>query len=76
MPLFKVGDHVERVGVLAPIYMKSGRIVRVIPHSGITELMNEYVVRFEFGTVKVYGTQLRLLADCGSEGIGRSRQQR
>jgi len=76
MPLFKIGDHVERIGVLAPDRMKSGRILRVIPHNGISELMNEYVVRFEFGTVKVYGTQPRLLADCGSEGIGRSRQQR
>ena len=75
MPLFKVGDHVERIGVLAPGLMKSGRILRVIPHNGISELINEYVVAFEFGTVKLYGTQLRLLVedrtDAGSIGPDR-----
>jgi hypothetical protein len=29
MPLFKVGDYVERVGTLISEYMKFGRIIRV-----------------------------------------------
>jgi hypothetical protein len=75
MPLFKVGDHVERIGVLAPEHMKSGRILRVIPHNGISEVINEYVVAFEFGTVKLYGTQLGLLAEDRTDGgsIGQDR---
>jgi len=48
--------------------MKSGRILRVIPHNGISEVINEYVVAFEFGTVKLYGTQLRLLAEDRIDG--------
>ena len=73
MPLFKVGDNVERIGVLAPEHMKSGRILRVIPHSGISELINEYVVAFEFGTVKLYGTQLRLMPEDRTDAGGNTR---
>jgi hypothetical protein len=32
MPRFKVGDLIERVGMLVPEYMKNGIVIRVIPN--------------------------------------------
>jgi hypothetical protein len=68
MPLFQVGDHVERVGPLVPQYMRFGHIVRVIPHQDLPEYLTEYEVDFEslcephhVGTY--YQTQLRLVLD-------------
>jgi len=41
MALFKVGDRVKRVGPLVPEYMKTGRVVRVIPHPQLPEHFTE-----------------------------------
>jgi hypothetical protein len=60
MPLFKVGDYVERVGTLVPTYMKHGRIVRVIPHPDLPDHLNEYEVDFQFAVATFYQSQLRL----------------
>jgi hypothetical protein len=60
MPLFKVGDYVERVGTLVPPYMKFGRIVRVIPHEDLPEHLTEYEVDFKFVIATFYQSQLRL----------------
>jgi len=59
MPLFKVGDYVERVGTLAPQYTKLGQVVRVIPHPELPEHLTEYEVNFGFAVVTFYQSQLR-----------------
>jgi hypothetical protein len=69
MARFKVGDYVERVGPLVPIYMKSGRIVRVIPHPDLPEQMTEYEIDFQFVVATFYQSQLRLAGD-GNRPIG------
>jgi len=69
MALFKVGDHVERVGVLVPVYMKYGRIVRVIPESDLPENLTKYEVDFESrresapNLATFYEIELRLVVD-------------
>jgi hypothetical protein len=60
MPLFQIGDLVERVGPLVPVYLKHGRIVRVIPHPALPEYLTEYEVDFTFLVGNFYQTQLRL----------------
>jgi hypothetical protein len=47
MPRFQVGDQVERVGTLIPPYMKSGRVMRVIPHPDLPEQFTEYEIDFQ-----------------------------
>jgi hypothetical protein len=75
MPLFKVGDQVERVGSFVPDYMKFGRVVRIIPNRALPDFLTEYEVDFEYlmdghtcehivGTF--YQTQLRLARTSGS----------
>jgi hypothetical protein len=62
MPKFAVGDHVERVGVLAPEYMRYGTIIRVTPNNVGEYLFYEYEVAFSnhmIGTF--YEPQLRLV---------------
>jgi hypothetical protein len=39
MPRFKVGDYVERVGILVPVCMKVGRVVRVIPNPELPDYL-------------------------------------
>ena len=58
---FKVGDLVERIGVLTPDYMKRGVITKVLPNSIGIEWTKEYEV--DFGSIKavLYHTQLRLV---------------
>jgi hypothetical protein len=60
MPLFKVGDYVERVDQFAPPYVRFGRVVRVIPNVYLPERYTEYEVDFSFVVVTLYETQLRL----------------
>ena len=59
MPLFKVGDYVERIGTLVPEYMKFGRIVRVIPQNDLPEHLNEYEVDFKLVVATFCQKQLR-----------------
>jgi len=61
MPLFKVGDRVERIGVLAPTWMKEGIITNVIPNKYGFESATEYEV--DFGQLKaiLYQVELRLI---------------
>jgi hypothetical protein len=61
MPKFKVGDRVQRVGNLVPIYMREGRIIRVIPHPELPEGLDEYEVQFQFDTATFYQPQLKLI---------------
>jgi hypothetical protein len=59
MARFKVGDRVERVGLLVPEYMKIGRVVRVIPHPQLPEHFTEYEINFGTRVASFYETQLR-----------------
>jgi len=62
MPKFAVGDHVERVGVLVPEYMRYGTIIRVIPNNVGDDVFYEYEV--DFGNRMLgafYEPQLRLV---------------
>ncbi len=59
MPLFKIGDYVERVGTHVPQHMKFGRIVRVIPHSDLPQHLTEYAVDFRFVVATYYHVQLK-----------------
>jgi len=61
MARFKVGDRVERVGTHVPEHMKTGRIVRVIPHPQLSEDFTEYEVDFGNRVASFYQTQLRLV---------------
>ena len=58
MPSFNVGDRVEPIGVLVPIWMKIGIITKVIPNEHGIEWATQYEVRF--GEIKgtFYQTEL------------------
>jgi len=59
---FKVGDRVERVGTLVPVYMHDGIILRIIPNKEGIDGYTEYEVNFGnqmIGTF--YEAQLRLV---------------
>ena len=61
MPKFNVGDHVERIGVLVPAYMRNGTVIRVIPNTGVEDWFTEYEVNFESKLIgNFYETQLQL----------------
>jgi hypothetical protein len=60
MARFEVGVYVERVGALVPSYMKSGRVVRVIPHPDLPEGFTEYEIDFKFVVATFYENQLKL----------------
>jgi len=60
MPLFNVGDRVERIGVLAPTWMKEGIITKIIPNKYGIESATEYEV--DFGRLKAILYQLELRA--------------
>jgi hypothetical protein len=66
MPRFKVGDHVERVGPLAPPYMKTGRIRQVFSPAHLPDSLTVYEVEFTSNVVTLYQSELRLL-DAGSD---------
>jgi hypothetical protein len=61
MSLFQVGDRVERIGPLVPIWMKAGIITKVIPNKDAIEWATQYDV--DFGELKetFYQTELRLV---------------
>jgi hypothetical protein len=64
MPKFKIGDHVERIGVLVPEYMRHGVVTRVIPNTETNGLdwLTEYEVNFDNQQIATfYETQLRLV---------------
>ena len=62
MPKFNVGDHVERVGPLIPIYMQRGVITRVIPDKAGVDWLTEYEVNFDNQLIaNFYESQLRLV---------------
>jgi len=61
MPLFKVGDRVERIGVLAPTWMKEGIITKVIPNKYGIESATEYEVDFGQFKAILYHVELRLI---------------
>jgi len=62
MPSFKVGDRVERIGVLVPRWMKVGIVTKVIPNKHGIEWATQYQV--DFGEMKetFYQTELRLVS--------------
>jgi hypothetical protein len=61
MPKFKVGDHVERIGLLVPDYMKNGVITRVIPNANGLDWFTEYEVNFGNAVVgNFYEPQLQM----------------
>jgi len=62
MPLFKVGDRVERIGPLVPIWMKVGIVTKVIPNEHDMAWATQYQV--DFGEMKetFYQTELRLVS--------------
>jgi hypothetical protein len=62
MPKFKVGDRVERIGILIPIYMGGGIVTAVIPRDDLPAHFTEYDVDFKFVVARFYESQLRLAA--------------
>ena len=62
MPSFKVGDRVERVGPLAPVWMKAGIVTKVIPNKDGVEWATEYEVEFREIKQTFYETELRLVS--------------
>jgi hypothetical protein len=61
MPKFKIGDRVERIGVLVPNYMRKGVVTRIIPNPQGIEWFTEYEVNFDNRVIATfYQTQLRL----------------
>jgi len=64
MRKFKVGDHVERIGALVPVYMRDGVVTRIIPNDDAPEMFTQYEVNFNERMIATfYGPQLRLVSD-------------
>jgi hypothetical protein len=67
MAKFKVGDCVERIGSLVPVYMREGVVTCVIPNPQGIEWFTEYEVNFNDRLIaRFYETQLRLVVSGGS----------
>jgi hypothetical protein len=66
MPSFKVGDRVERIGVLVPIWMKVGIVTKVIPNKHGIDWATQYQV--DFGEMKetLYQLNCASLSPLGS----------
>jgi len=62
---FKVGDGVERIGVLVPMWMKVGIVAKVIPNKHGIDWATQYQV--DFGEMKetLYQTELCLVKSAG-----------
>lgn len=61
--VFKVGDHVERIGSLVPQYMRDGIVVRVTPNKDGIERLTECEVTFGDRMLAIfYEAQLRLIS--------------
>jgi hypothetical protein len=64
MPKFKIGDQVQRRGMLVPQYMKNGVVTGVIPNKVGQDWFTEYEVKFGGGSIATfYETELRLVAE-------------
>jgi hypothetical protein len=65
MTSFKVGDRVERIGVLVPIWIKVGIVTKVIPNKHGIDWATQYQV--DFGEMKetLYQTELCLVMSAG-----------
>jgi hypothetical protein len=64
MAKFRVGDQVERIGSLGPLYMRRGVIVQVIPNQSGMEWLTEYEIDFGNNDIATfYETQLRLIQE-------------
>ena len=63
MPLFKIGDRVERTDALAPLWMKEGIVTNVIPNKHGIDWATQYEVDFggEFKERLLYQSELRLI---------------
>jgi hypothetical protein len=62
MPQFKTGDHVERIGVLVPQYMRTGVVTKIIPNQNGLDQFTEYEVDFGNQVIATfYETELRLV---------------
>jgi len=61
VPKFKVGDRVERIGALAPDYMRDGIVTAVLSVLGENEFTTQYEVEFGFIKTTLYENQLRLI---------------
>lgn len=62
MPLFRVGDHVERIGALIPTTMKQGIVTKVIPQKHGIDWATQYEVDFgEEVKAIFYQSELRLV---------------
>jgi hypothetical protein len=59
MPLFNIGDYVERAGAAVAEHTRLGRIVWVVPHKGTPEHLTEYAVEFGFVVAIYYHAELR-----------------
>jgi hypothetical protein len=60
MPRFKVGDQVERIGSLVPLYKKNGAVTKVLPDDHDQDHFTQYEVNFRDRVVAIfYETQLR-----------------
>ena len=61
MPLFKVGDRVERIDVFVPVWMREGMVTKVIPNKDDIDWATQYEVDFGPQLKRiVYQSQLRL----------------
>ena len=58
---FKVGDRVERIGTLVPLWMHDGIVTDVIPNKDGIDWATEYEVDFGIVKANFYQTQLRLV---------------
>jgi len=65
MTSFKVGDRVERIGVLVPIWIKVGIVTKVIPNKHGIDWATQYQV--DFGEMKetLNQTELYLVKSAG-----------
>jgi len=65
MTSFKVGDRVERIGVLVPIWIKVGIVTKVIPNKHGIDWATQYQV--DFGEMKetLFQTELCLVMSSG-----------
>jgi hypothetical protein len=68
MAMFKIGDHVERMGSLIPQYMREGVVLRIFPNKNGVPWLTEYEVNFgKQMTATFYESQLRLVKNPSTE---------
>jgi len=68
MPLFNIGDRVERIGALVPTSMREGIVTKVIPQKHGIDWASQYEVDFgEQVSATFYQNELRLIAPAPPE---------